>query len=322
MSDKKVLQLGALVIAGALFLRLTLDQWAPTVQAAEQLQLGQVILFLQTGRIVRTVPTAGTPVPLTESEPEQSVAKAVFSESDQALVQLRNTSDKTADISAALLEDLSWDLYETQPTVLIIHSHGSESYQKTEDYEESADYRTLNTDYNMISIGDCLARELESAGIRVIHDRTMYDMPSYNDAYIQARSGIEAHLAENPSICLVLDLHRDAATDADGNQVGYTVSTPEGDAAKLMLVLGTNHDGWQDNLSLATKLHVQLEKQVSGICRPINVRAQRFNQDLCPGTVLVEVGATGNSRQEALLATKYLAQAVISLAAGTQQKTS
>ena len=85
----------------------------------------------------------------------------------------------------------------------------------------------------------------------------------------------------------------------------------------LMLVLGTNHDGWQDNLSLATKLHVQLEKQVPGICRPIKVRAQRYNQDLCPCSVLVEVGATGNSRQEALLAAKLLANAIISLAVGT-----
>jgi len=306
-----------LVIAGAIFLRLTINQWTPAVQAAEQLHLGQVILFLQTGRVVRPLPPAQSPVVEVEKEPEQPIAKAVFSESDQALVQLRNTSNQSADISAALLDDLHWDLYESQPTVLIIHSHGSESYQKTEDYTESTAYRTLNTDYNMISIGDLLAQELENAGIRVIHDRTMYDVPSYNDAYTQARAGIEAHLAENPSICLILDLHRDAATDANGNQIGYTVSTPEGDAAKLMLVLGTNSDTWQDNLSLATKLHVLLEKQVPGICRPINVRSQRFNQDLCPGAVLVEVGATGNSRQEALLAAKYLAQAIISLAAGT-----
>jgi len=314
MSEKKVLQFGALIIAVALILRLIANQWAPV---EEPVKFGQVILFLQTGRVIRNPPTTEPSLAPPELPQEAPAIKAVFSESDQSLVELRNTSDKSADVSAALLEDLTWDLYETQPTVLIVHSHGSESYQKTEDYIESASYRTLNTDYNMISIGDQLAQELESAGIRVIHDRTMYDVPSYNDAYVQARTGIQAHLKENPSICLVLDLHRDAATDANGNQIGYTVSTAEGDSAKLMLVLGTNHDGWQDNLSLATKLHVQLEKKVPGICRPINVRAQRYNQDLCPGSVLVEVGATGNSRQEALLAAKLLANAIISLAVGT-----
>ena len=200
--------------------------------------------------------------------------------------------------------------------MLILHSHGSESYTKTEDYTESANYRTLNTDYNMISIGQYLAEELEKAGIRVIHDQTMYDSPSYNEAYTRSRAAAQQHLTENPSICLVLDLHRDAGEDSDGNQIRRAVSTPEGDAAQLMMVLGTNHEGWLDNLSLAVKLQVQLEKQCSNICRPISVRAQRYNQDLCSGALLVEVGAAGNTRQEALLGAKYLAQAIISLAAG------
>ena len=317
MSDKKVLQMGGVLIALALLLRLTINVWSPVIRSQEPITLGQVILFLQTGRVVRLTTPAATISPQSEKPSQAPAAKAVFSQSDQALVAMNNTSDKTADISTALLHELRWDLYESQPTVLILHSHGSESYQNTENYTETTSYRTLDTDYNMISIGTMLTQELEKAGIRVIHDKNMYDVPVYNDAYVQARSAIEAHLAENPSICLVLDLHRDAA--ADGNsQVRYAVSTPEGEAAQLMLVLGTNHPGWQDNLSLATKLHVLLEKQVPGICRPISVRAQRYNQDLCPGTVLVEVGAAGNSRQEALLSAKYLSQAIISLAAGTQ----
>jgi len=317
MSDKKVLQIGGVFIALSLLLRLTIDLWTPVIQSPEPVTLGQAILFLQTGRVVRLTTPAATASPQSDEPSPEPAVKAVFSPSDQALVALNNTSDKSADISTALLHDLTWDLYETRPTVLIIHSHGSESYENTENYTETTSYRTLDTDHNMISIGTFLARELESAGIRVIHDKTMYDVPAYNDAYVQARSAIETHLEENPSICLVLDLHRDAVADSSGDQLRYAVSTPEGEAAQLMLVLGTNHEGWQDNLSLATKLHVLLEKQVSGICRPISVRAQRYNQDLCPGTVLVEVGAAGNSRQEALLSVKYLANAIISLAAGT-----
>lgn len=316
MSDRKILRIGTLVIAGALLLRLSISAWSPVVQAAQQLQLGQVILFLQTGRVVRYAPPPEQST--IEETPAPVAEQAVFSESDQSLVQLRTDSGQSADIPAALVQPLQWDLYGDQPTVLIVHSHGSESYTKTEEYEESTAYRTLDTNYNVVSVGDCLAQELEAAGIRVIHDRTMYDIPSYNDAYVQARAAIETHLAQNPSICLVLDLHRDAATDTAGNQIRYTVATSEGEAAKMMLVLGTNHDGWSTNLSLAAKLQVQLEKLCPGICRPANLRAQRFNQDLCPNTLLVEVGTTGNSRQEALVAARYLAQAIISLAPGTQ----
>ena len=315
MSDKKVLQIGSVLIGLAILLRLTLGVWDPVIQEGKPIQLGQIFVFLQTGRVV-ALPDAAIPSePATADPSVPEAAVAVFSSSDQALIQLRNTSDKTADVSAALLTQLQWDLYDQQPTVLILHSHGSESYENTGQYTETSPYRTLDTRYNMISIGDRLAQQLEQAGIRVIHDRTMYDVPSYNDAYVSARETIAQYLADNPSICLVLDLHRDAA-DTDAGQIRYAVETPAGTAAQLMLVLGTNHSAWQDNLSLATKLQVQLEKQVSGICRPISVRAQRYNQDLC-AAVLVEVGAAGNSHQEALLAADLLAGAVISLASGS-----
>ena len=317
MSEHKILRFGAWMIAGAIFLRLTVSIWTPVVQAAQQVKLGQILLFLQTGRVVRYAPVseqANTDVDAVSQEP----VLPVFSETDQILMPMRNDSGQDADIPAALITPLQWDLYGEAPTVLILHSHGSESYTKTADYQETTAFRTLNTDYNMISIGDLLAQELEKAGIRVIHDRTMYDVPSYNDAYVQARAGIQAHLEENPSICLILDLHRDAATDAAGNQIRYTVATQDTEAAKLMLVLGTNHSGWSSNLALASKLQVQLERLCPGICRPANLRAQRFNQDLCPNTLLVEVGTTGNTHQEALAAAAYLAQAIISLASGSE----
>jgi len=82
-------------------------------------------------------------------------------------------------------------------------------------------------------------------------------------------------------------------------------------------VLGTNYDTWEENLSLAAKVHAQLERQSPGIMRPLSLRGQRFNQDLCSGALLVEVGAAGNTRKEALVAARELAKAVIALANGT-----
>ena len=315
MGDERILRIGGLVIAGALAFRLILGVATPTLEKLQKLQPEQVAALLLTGRILK-LSAEESPLQLSVTDTPQVVEPAVFSPEDQQVISMNNSSGKTADAQTALLQPLNWSLQDQQPTVLILHSHGSESYTKTEDYTESANYRTLNTDYNMISIGQYLAEELEKAGIRVIHDQTMYDSPSYNEAYTRSRAAAQQHLTENPSICLVLDLHRDAGEDSDGNQIRRAVSTPEGDAAQLMMVLGTNHEGWLDNLSLAVKLQVQLEKQCSNICRPISVRAQRYNQDLCSGALLVEVGAAGNTRQEALLGAKYLAQAIISLAAG------
>jgi stage II sporulation protein P len=88
-------------------------------------------------------------------------------------------------------------------------------------------------------------------------------------------------------------------------------------SAQLMIVIGTNHKNYEENLSLGLKLHAFLEQQSPGIMRPLQLRGQRFNQDLNAGALLIEVGAAGNSHGEARLAAARLADAVIALAAGT-----
>jgi stage II sporulation protein P len=85
-----------------------------------------------------------------------------------------------------------------------------------------------------------------------------------------------------------------------------------------MVVIGAGHKSYTENLALGLKLHAQLETQSPGITRPLQLRAQRFNQDLLPGTLLIEVGAAGNSHEEALQAAAQLARAVAALAKGTR----
>jgi stage II sporulation protein P len=207
--------------------------------------------------------------------------------------------------------------------VLILHTHGTESYRNTEGYTASSAYRTEDADYNMISVGAHLTRCLEAGGIRVIHDRTPYDQPSYSGSYSLAREAVITALADNPSLCLVLDLHRDAMTGSDGEQLAYTCTLPEGTAAKLMLVAGSDAGGlsypnWQDNLTLAVQLQAVLERQNPGLCRSLSFRTGRYNQDLFPNMLLVEVGAAGNTRGEALLAVEKLAEAILEMASGTE----
>lgn len=330
--DRKILRLGAAVIACALALRLLGSAGADgVVQALRSPRVGQALVFLSTGRVVRQADVqaweqqeeapAQTP---TQPIAPQQVQKPVpaFTEEDTALVGIKNSAQVTADVQALLETPLQWDLTVEAPTVLILHTHGSESYENTENYPESSAYRTLDTQYNVVSVGQRIGELLEEAGIRVLHDRTLHDNPSYSGSYEQSRKSLQAYLQDNPSILLVLDIHRDAAEDASGEQIDYTVSTPKGTAAQLMLVVGTDagglyHPSWQENLALAVKLHAQLEKTTPGLCRDLSLRTSRFNQDLCSGALLVEVGAAGNTRQEALTAAEYLAEAIIELANGT-----
>ena len=226
--------------------------------------------------------------------------------------ELTNPAGLEADLPALLAEPLGWDLREG--AVLILSTHATESYTKDgEGYEESADFRTLDEGFNMLSIGDRIEQLLAAAGITVIRDRELHDYPSYNGSYAHARADLEALLEAHPEVSLVLDLHRDAADGPDGRQYRPLA----GDRAKLMVVLGSGFGHWQENLSLALKLCAQLERQHPGITRPIQLRRATFNQDLSPGALLIEVGAAGNTRAEALKAVEELASAIIALSRGT-----
>lgn len=243
---------------------------------------------------------------------------------DQAeAVELYNSSREKPDYAALMAAPLDWTLAGTAPTVLIVHTHTSESYEQAgADYVQTAAYRTLDESYNMLAIGDRVAECLEKEGIRVIHDREFHDYPSYNTAYTHARKGIQACLKEHPGIVLVLDLHRDAA-EVGAKQLSTHALVEGKDSAQLMLVLGLGNSGlpngrWENNLSLALKLQATLEEQAPGISRPMSLRNQRFNQDLAPYTLLVEVGAAGDTLDEALTAAEALARALATLKYGTK----
>lgn len=224
---------------------------------------------------------------------------------------------KDPDIESLLAKPLEWNLFGQEPSVLILHTHSTESYTKQgEDYKETSSWRTLDEGYNMLSIGNLVAEILETAGIGVIHEKTLHDYPSYSGSYIRSRQSLREAMKAYSNIRLVLDLHRDAAGEG-ANQMRTLAKVDGEKSAQLMVVIGTNHDGYEENLSLGLKLHVQLEQEHPGIMRPLQLRSQRFNQDLSPGALLIEVGAAGNNHKEARVAATQLAEAIIDLAKGT-----
>lgn len=332
---RRTLRFGAAVISCAVVARLGLTgTFDPLVRWFEKPETQSLFLYLETGRKVRfSDPLAGlsdsVPQPTETTSPPETIPPEtepplpVFSLEDASGLEIRYNCSLRPDLEELMAQPLSWDLTGQEPRVLILHTHATESYTRQgEDYAESSAYRTLDESYNMISVGDRVTELLEEAGIGVIHDRQLHDYPSYNGSYSHARKAIQQILEENPSICLVLDLHRDASGDLN-DQFRPVASVAGEDTAQIMLVMGTNasgqdHPDWQENLALGLKLQAQLERQAPGITRPISLRAQRFNQDLTKGSLLIEMGAAGNSHPEALRAAEQLAEAVIALSKGTQ----
>ena len=326
---RRSIRFGAWAILCAGMLRLAAGGFfQPLLQWLNKPNIQSFLIYLETGRIVRFSPSyeeksnfAGeSAAPVIRDEPPLPC----FGAEDGKLLSMTYSCDLRPDLERLLQKPMNWDLTGHDPTVLILHTHSTESYTKSgENYEESAAFRTLNEAFNMISVGDRVAKTLEAGGISVIHDRTLHDYPSYNGSYTHARKTIRTYLKEYPTIRLVLDLHRDASGDLN-NQL-RTLATVDGQtSAQLMLVMGTNaaglsHPHWEENLALGLKLHAQLERLAPGITRPIDLRAQRFNQDMTTGSLLIEVGAAGNTHPEALLAADVLARAILSLANGTAE---
>lgn len=279
------------------------------------------LTYLETGQAVRFSPSLGVFSPeFVESPPARATEPTLPDYGLEEEPEIYYACPKEPDIQALLEEPLQWNLCGTEPTVLILHTHATESYTKRgEGYVETAMYRTLDEGYNMLSLGAYVAEALTAAGIPAVQDRTLHDYPSYNGSYVHARQTLKALLEEYPTVQLVLDIHRDAVEVSYG-QLHTRWDSGEETAAQLMLVHGTNYDTWEENLSLGLKLQAQLERQAPGITRPLQLRAQRFNQDLCPGMLLVEIGAAGNTHPEAMAAASQLVTAIQSLAKGTAPK--
>lgn len=256
-----------------------------------------------------------------------STGGILFSAEDakKASIRYADDCDYRVDITKLVQQQLEWQLNGEEPTVLILHTHASESYTKQpgQDYKESSQYRTLDTAYNMVALGDKLTELLEQAGISVIHDRQIHDYPSYNDAYNNSRASAQDYLEQYPSIQLVLDLHRDAVLLSDGSQYAPTVEVDGREVAQVMMVVGSDasgmvHPDWQENLAAALKLQVRMESAVAGITRSTILRAQRFNHDLSAGAMIVELGTAGNTFQQAMDAVPFLADAIIDLMYGAR----
>ncbi|MBQ1931580.1 MAG: stage II sporulation protein P [Lachnospiraceae bacterium] len=189
------------------------------------------------------------------------------------------------------------------PKVLIHHTHATEYFADSDPKDES----TL-----IVGVGDYLEELLETRyGIQVIHDRTVYP---YNEAYSQALKHVGAILAENPTIEVFIDLHRDA-----GGTKKYTVNVDGKETAHLMFFNGLSHnskgpieylpnENQQANLAFSFQMKMAGDSLYPGLCKRNYLKAYRYNLHVLPRAVIVEVGDHRNTLQEAKNAMEPLAR--------------
>lgn len=199
--------------------------------------------------------------------------------------------------------------------MIIFHTHTCESYTPTSDnsYTASGNYRTTDLNYSVAKVGSVLENHLTEKGFHVLHDLNYHDYPAYNGSYARSFQTVRGLLEKAPSTQLIIDLHRDAV----GSMSNYAPSVKIGEevVAQLMFVIGTNgggmeHENWQTNLKYAIKIQKIANEIYPGLFRPIILRNSRYNQNLADSACIIEVGATGNTLEQAMGSMKYLAEII------------
>lgn len=319
-----------LIIAASLVLQWMFRCVRTAVQDISPAAVISTMFYLQTGVRPADNPAKTQTVPAPTGAVSQTVEKSVptpprtapltFSAQEAQTISVAGACTYSYDKAALLQQPMPGNFSQEGPLVLIVHTHTTESYtpESGQVYQELSHARTLDESYNMIRVGQQVAAVLEANGIGVIHETTVNDYPNYNGSYDRMKTIIEENLAKYPTIQMVLDIHRDAAADENGTPLPLTTAFSDGDYAQLMLVVGTDeggleHPNWQQNLSTGLKLQALLERSHPGLCRNLNLRQERFNQNQTPCSLLIEFGTDGNTLSQALRSADALGSALSQL---------
>lgn len=258
-----------------------------------------------------------------EADKEQEEIEEDFSnETIQEKVEIKDTytnqykSVKIKNLTdIKLTESILKPDYEVnnKKDIIIYHTHTCESYTPTKEntYKASGNYRTTDLKYSVVKVGDVLEEELEKYKINVTHDNTKHDYPAYSGSYTRSLETVEEILKKQSDTEIVFDIHRDAV--GNNGTYGPTVEINGEKVAQLMFVIGTNdgggkHPNWKKNLKFAVKVQEKANEMYPGLFRAINLRSATFNQKVTNAASIIEVGATGNTLEEAEASMKYLAE--------------
>lgn len=192
------------------------------------------------------------------------------------------------------------------PQILIYHTHSLEGYRDSTDGD---------LDESVVGLGDYLTEILTGRyGFQVLHDRSTYDSDR-DRAYGVAGPYLQQILKDNPTIEVVIDLHRDGV----GNDTYLLTEVNDTVMAPVMFFNGlsyTNKNGaltslknpnLQTNLAFSLQMELLASEYYPGFSRGIYLKGLRYNMHYCPKSLLVEVGAQTNSLQEAMNAMPPLA---------------
>lgn len=220
------------------------------------------------------------------------------------------TSPEELNAEALLSKDLKIDKDKKGPKVLIYHTHSQEGF---------IDSVSGDTSTTIVGMGTYLTELLNARGIEAIHHEGVYDLIDgeldRSKAYDLAEPEVRKILEENPSVEVLIDLHRDGV--AEGTHLVTEVNGKP--TAQIMFFNGlsrTKANGdidylynpyIQDNLAFSLQMQLKAMELYPGFTRHIYLRGYCYNMNIMPKTLLIEAGAQTNTVEEMRNAMEVLA---------------
>lgn len=244
------------------------------------------------------------------------------------IVNFDNTKPRIENQKKVFEESSNRDIISSskRPTIVIYHSHTSETYIDDSRYQDNNGHVLPGNIGNVGKVGIEMARVLsEKYKFKVIHTTKIHD-DSYSRSYYNSRITVKQLLKDNDKIDLILDVHRDGIKSDVSRDDISTVINDERIAIVMLLVakgkysygdiVNQNKSNWEDNLKLADSLAEKMEHMFPGLLRRIELRdttTNRYNQDLSPNSLLIEIGDYRNTTREAINAGRLVADAIAAM---------
>ena len=215
----------------------------------------------------------------------------------------------------------------SEPKILIYHTHTNEAYFPTEQmsYRQSGAWRTGDQTRSVVAVGERLKEVLErDYGFCVLHDVTDHEPPKLSSAYERSEQTMRAYAAQYPSIEVFIDLHRDACGSEPTAPKDFVTVNGE-ELARIMFVVGRGEQYadkpfYDTNRRFAERVTAYLQEIDPKLARQIREKPGRYNQNLSPYCLLIEVGHNGNTLEQALASVPYLAEGIAYAAAETEHR--
>ena len=230
-----------------------------------------------------------TPVPTADDDVETAPTATadglpIVATSIAGGLTVKNETDIPVSVAALLQQGPATVLPAGEPQILIMHTHASEAFTPA--------------GHDLYAASDTC--------------RTEDDYPSYTGSYSRSGAAVQEYLSQYPSLRIVIDLHRDALC-SDSVVYKTVAEVPDAACAQVMLLVGTNasglyHPHWEENLRLAVYLQDAAVQAHPTLMRPITLVNERYNQHLTRGSLIIEVGSSGNTLQEAVRAVRLFGE--------------